>query len=63
MQKNQGIIRSSGTEIDIKFLSIHKLWALETVNSTLQLFPSPKTSNITKKFVFRPHNEPITAIK
>ncbi len=28
MQKNLGVIRSSGAEVDIRYLPIHRLWAL-----------------------------------
>ena len=28
MQKNYGVMRSSGTEVEIRYLPLHKLWIL-----------------------------------
>ena len=41
---------------------MHQLWALTSHNSTLQLFPSPKTAAIPHKIIFKPHDQPLTAI-
>lgn len=62
MQKNYGVVRSSGTEVEIRYLPLHKLWILESVNSTIQIFTSPKAPTASK-IVFRPHDQPITAIR
>lgn len=55
MQKNYGVMRSSGTEVEIRYLPLHKLWILESGNSTIQIFTSPKSSAVASKIVFRPH--------
>lgn len=63
MQKHLGVIRSAGAEIDIKYMPIHRIWALESANSTLSLFVSPKGASIDHKFVFQPHKQPLTGIQ
>jgi WD40 repeat protein len=63
MQKNHGVIRSSGNEVEIRYLPLHRLWVLESVNSTLQVFSSPKSALLASRIVFRPHEEPITGIR
>ncbi len=62
MQKNLGVMRSSGSEIEIKYLSTHRLWVLENAPSTIQIFPSPKGPTISNQLVFQPHKHPITGI-
>lgn len=63
IHKTLGVIRSTGSEVEIYYLPVHKLWALESVNSTLHIFPSPKNGSVKTKLLFKPHQQPLTSIK
>ena len=63
MQKSMGVVRSSGSEVDIRYLPLHGLWVLESVNAALQVFPSPKGRALAGRTVFRPHEQPLTAVR
>ena len=55
MQKVLGVVRSSGNEVDIRYLPLHRLWVVETVSSGLHVFPSPKGGQLQNRLVFKPH--------
>jgi hypothetical protein len=55
MQKTVGVVRSSGNEVDVRYLPLHRLWVVESVNSSLQVFASPKGGLLPGRVVFRPH--------
>jgi WD40 repeat protein len=63
LQKNLGVLRPTGNEMDIKYLSMHKLWAVTCHNAILQLFSSPKATSIPNKIIFQPHAEPLTGVE
>ena len=63
IQKLAGVVRSTGSEVSVRYLPIHAMWCLESSNFQLQLFKSPKYSNIEEKIVFKPHEHPLTAIE
>ena len=63
MQKVLGVVRSSGNEVDIRYLPLHRLWVVETVSSGLQVFASPKGGQLQNRVVFKPHEQPLTAVR